>query len=199
MNVFLIIPGLPLLVVLAAFLGSGNTGYYRFRADGHRLGLAGADHALADAVAAGEGLRRGGQVSGESNARIIFGEILPNMTSIVVASFSAPPSSRSAPQPGWSSSARQSQRRQLGHQPLLGGEQRRPADRRLVDLRPGRGLHRAGRLRLSLMNYAMDEVTNPACVPRETAMALKTARSVQRHGGRATPCSASGSHVQARN
>ncbi len=87
MNVFLIIPSLPLLVVLAAFLGSGNPTYFVFV-----LALTGwawparvlRSQTLSlrekDFVAAAE-------VGGESRFRIIFREILPNMMSIVVAGF----------------------------------------------------------------------------------------------------------------
>jgi peptide/nickel transport system permease protein len=86
-NVFLIIPSLPLLVVLSAFLGSGNPAYIVFV-----LVVTGwswparimRSQALSlrekDFVAAA-------QVSGESGIRIVLAEILPNMLSIVVASF----------------------------------------------------------------------------------------------------------------
>jgi peptide/nickel transport system permease protein len=85
-NVFLIIPALPLLVTLSAFIGSGNMKYYVlvltvtgwawpariFRSQVLSL-------REKDFVAAA-------RVSGESSPRIIFREILPNMTSIVAAS-----------------------------------------------------------------------------------------------------------------
>jgi peptide/nickel transport system permease protein len=86
-NVFLIIPALPLLVVLSAFLGRGNAAYLVLV-----LALTGwawparvlRSQTLSlrerDFVAAAE-------VSGERSFRIIFGEILPNMTSITVAGF----------------------------------------------------------------------------------------------------------------
>lgn len=86
MNIFLIVPALPLLVTLAAFIGSGNLGYFLlvltvtgwawpariFRAQ--TLSLREKDFVAA------------ARVSGEGSARIIFREILPNMTSIVAAS-----------------------------------------------------------------------------------------------------------------
>jgi peptide/nickel transport system permease protein len=86
MNVFLIVPALPLLVTLAAFIGSGNLGYFLlvltvtgwawpariFRSQ--TLSLREKDFVSA------------ARVSGEGSARIIFREILPNMTSIVAAS-----------------------------------------------------------------------------------------------------------------
>jgi peptide/nickel transport system permease protein len=85
-NLFLIIPGLPLMVVLASFLRPGPvamifvltfTGWawparvLRSQA----LALKEKDFVSASVV------------SGESTARIIFAEILPNMTSLVVSSF----------------------------------------------------------------------------------------------------------------
>lgn len=86
MNIFLIIPALPLLVTLAAFIGSGSLGYFLlvltvtgwawpariFRSQ--TLSLREKDFVLA------------ARVSGEHSPRIIFREILPNMTSIVAAS-----------------------------------------------------------------------------------------------------------------
>ena len=85
MNVFLIIPSLPLLVVLAAFLGSGSALYFILVltltgwAWGARV-LRSQTLSLRekDFVSAAE-------VAGESRFRIIFREILPNMISIVVA------------------------------------------------------------------------------------------------------------------
>jgi peptide/nickel transport system permease protein len=87
MNVFLIVPALPLLVTLAAFLGSGSTGYFVFVLT--ITGWAWPARIMRSQVLS---LREkefvaAAKVSGERNARIIFGEILPNMTSIVVASF----------------------------------------------------------------------------------------------------------------
>jgi peptide/nickel transport system permease protein len=85
MNVFLIIPSLPLLVVLAAFLGSGNPAYFVFVLT--VTGWAWPARVLRsqtlslrekDFVSAAE-------VSGDGWFRIIFREILPNMTSIAVA------------------------------------------------------------------------------------------------------------------
>jgi peptide/nickel transport system permease protein len=86
MNIFLIIPALPLLVTLAAFIGSGNLGYFLFVLTvtgwawparifrSQTLSLREKDFVSA------------ARVSGEGSARIIFREILPNMTSIVAAS-----------------------------------------------------------------------------------------------------------------
>jgi peptide/nickel transport system permease protein len=85
MNVFLIIPSLPLLIVLVGFLGSGGSLYFVLVlgltswAWGARV-LRSQTLSLRDRdfVSAAE-------VSGESRFRIITGEIFPNMTSLVAA------------------------------------------------------------------------------------------------------------------
>ncbi len=86
-NVFLIIPSLPLLVVLAAFLGSGNFLYFV-------LVLTVTGWAWPARVMRAQTLSlrtkdfvAAAKVGGESGARIILTEILPNMLSIVVASY----------------------------------------------------------------------------------------------------------------
>jgi peptide/nickel transport system permease protein len=84
-NVFLIIPALPLLVVLSAIVGAGSMRFYIvvltltgwawparvFRSQ--TLSLREKDYVAA------------AKVSGEGNSRIILAEILPNMSSIVLA------------------------------------------------------------------------------------------------------------------
>jgi peptide/nickel transport system permease protein len=85
MNIFLIIPTLPLLIVLSAFLGSSSTNYMIFVltitgwAWGARV-LRAQTLSLRekDFVAAAE-------VTGESRLRIIFTEIMPNMISLIFA------------------------------------------------------------------------------------------------------------------
>ena len=86
-NVFLIVPSLPLLVVLAAFLGSGNALYFV-------LVLTVTGWAWPARVMRSQTLSlrekdfvAAAKVSGEGGPRIILSEILPNMLSIVVASF----------------------------------------------------------------------------------------------------------------
>lgn len=86
-NVFLIIPSLPLLVVLAAFLGSGNALYFV-------LVLTVTGWAWPARVMRAQTLSlrekdfvAAAMVAGEGGPRIILSEILPNMLSIVVASF----------------------------------------------------------------------------------------------------------------
>jgi peptide/nickel transport system permease protein len=86
-NVFLILPGLPLIIVLASFLGSSGPGTiiavlsFVNWAYGARV-LRSQTLALRNSefVAAAK-------VAGEPNWRIILFEILPNMTSLVVSSW----------------------------------------------------------------------------------------------------------------
>lgn len=87
MNVFLIIPTIPLLVVLAAFVGSKDLFYFVMVLTltgwawparvirSQTLSLREKDFVAASVVV------------GERGSRIIFREILPNMLSIIVASF----------------------------------------------------------------------------------------------------------------
>ncbi len=86
MNVFLIVPALPLLVTLSAFIGSGNLRYFLFV-----LTVTGWAWPARIMRAQTLSLREkdfvsAAKVSGERNSRIIFREVLPNMTSIVAAS-----------------------------------------------------------------------------------------------------------------
>jgi peptide/nickel transport system permease protein len=86
MNVFLIVPALPLLVTLAAFLGSGSRSFMVLV-----LSITGWAWPARIMRAQTLSLREkdfvsASKVSGESQIRIIFQEILPNMTSIVAAS-----------------------------------------------------------------------------------------------------------------
>ncbi|MCC6790703.1 MAG: ABC transporter permease [Thermomicrobiales bacterium] len=86
MNVFLIVPALPLLVTLTAFIDSGTLSYYVFV-----LTVTGWAWPARIFRAQTLSLREkdfvsAARVSGESGPRIIFREILPNMTSIVAAS-----------------------------------------------------------------------------------------------------------------
>ena len=147
-NVFLIMPSLPLLIVLAAFLPPGHativlvltvTGWAWparvLRAQ--TLALREKDFVIA------------AEMLGETRLRIVFVEILPNMLSIVAASFVGSVVYGIGAQAGARiHRPRRHQRGQLGHQPVLGGEQLQPADRGVVDFRALRRLHRHRRLRL---------------------------------------------------
>jgi peptide/nickel transport system permease protein len=85
MNIFLIIPTLPLLIVLVGFLGSGGPLYFI-------LVLAVTGWSWGARVLRSQTLSlrekdfvSAAEVSGESRFRIILGEIFPNMISIVAA------------------------------------------------------------------------------------------------------------------
>jgi peptide/nickel transport system permease protein len=85
MNVFLIIPSLPLLIVLVGFLGSGGSIYFI-------LVLAVTGWSWGARVLRAQTLTlrdrdfvSAAEVSGESRFRIITGEIFPNMISLVAA------------------------------------------------------------------------------------------------------------------
>ena len=85
MNVFLIIPSLPLLIVLVGFLGSGGALYFV-------LVLAVTGWSWGARVLRSQTLSirekdfiAAAEVSGESRFRIIVGEIFPNMISLVAA------------------------------------------------------------------------------------------------------------------
>src|SRR5262249_34488785 len=85
-NIFLVIPGLPLAIVLAAYLRPGPTSMFLV------LALAGwAWHARVFRAQALTLARRdfvaAAQVIGEPHRRVIASELLPNMTSLVAAAF----------------------------------------------------------------------------------------------------------------
>jgi peptide/nickel transport system permease protein len=85
MNIFLIIPALPLLIVLVGFLGGGGPGYFVFI-----LGITGWSWGARVLRSQTLSIREkdfvsAAEVSGESRIRIIGGEIFPNMISLVAA------------------------------------------------------------------------------------------------------------------
>ncbi|MBA2521262.1 MAG: ABC transporter permease [Chloroflexia bacterium] len=87
MNIFLIVPSLPLLVVLSAFIGSGSPWFMILV-----LTITGwawpARVMRSQAISLREkDFVAAARVSGEGGMRIVLSEILPNMFSIVVASF----------------------------------------------------------------------------------------------------------------
>ena len=87
MNIFLIIPALPLLIVLVGFLGAGGAGYFVLI-----LGITGWSWGARVLRSQTLSIREkdfvsAAEVSGESRIRIILGEIFPNMISLVAANF----------------------------------------------------------------------------------------------------------------
>ncbi len=96
MNLFLVIPGLPLLIVIATYLQSGTLTII--------LALAFTGWAWPARILRSQTLSlrekdfvSAAIVSGEGNPRIIFREILPNMASIIVGSMFGSSPMRSAP------------------------------------------------------------------------------------------------------
>lgn len=187
-NIFLIIPSLPLLVVLAAFLGSGDLKYFV-------LVLTITGWAWPARVIRSQTLSlrekdfvSAAVVTGERSWRIIFREILPNMLSIIVASF-------------------------IGSTIFAIGAQ---AALEFIGLgNPGRvtwgtnlywAANNAGLLTgawwtfvpagvcialvafgLALMNYGIDEITNPRLRARQGITKALRARGIRASQGRATP------------
>jgi peptide/nickel transport system permease protein len=137
-NLFLVIPGLPLMIVIAAYLSGGGIGMIIVVVV--ITGWAWGARVLRSQT---QSLRSRDFVtaavfSGERPFRIVFREILPNMTSLIVGHSGDPRRGRSRiPR------ARRLQHRQLGHHALLGAELERPAHRPMgAAVRP-RPVHRA--------------------------------------------------------
>ncbi|MBT8798056.1 ABC transporter permease [Microbacterium flavum] len=87
-NVFLLLPGLPLLVILAAFLPPGITTVIIVLVI---TGWAGSARVLRSQALSirGKDFVAAAQVTGESSLRIMFREMLPNMASIVMSTLLA--------------------------------------------------------------------------------------------------------------
>ena len=87
-NVFLLLPGLPLLVILAAFLPQGLGTVILVLVI---TGWAGSARVLRSQAMSirGKDFVAAAQVTGESGLRIMFREMLPNMASIVMSTFLA--------------------------------------------------------------------------------------------------------------
>ncbi len=87
-NVFLLLPGLPLLVILAAFLPQGMGTVIIVLVI---TGWAGSARVLRSQALSirGKDFVAAAQVTGERGLRIMFREILPNMASIVMSTFIA--------------------------------------------------------------------------------------------------------------
>lgn len=87
-NVFLLLPGLPLLVILAAFLPPGAGTVILVLVVTGWAGSARVLRSQAISIRAKDFVAAA-VVSGEGRARVMFGEILPNMASIVMSTFLA--------------------------------------------------------------------------------------------------------------
>jgi peptide/nickel transport system permease protein len=200
-NVFLIIPSLPLLVVLGAFLGSGDNFYSRGKLFYFVLVLTITGWAWPARVIRSQTLALrekdfvfAALVTGERSWRIIFREILPNMLSIIFASF-------------------------IGSSIFAIGAQAALEFLGLGD--PGRvtwgtnlywASNNAGLLTgawwtfvpagvcialvafsFALINYGIDEITNPRLRARHGIDQVLKARSIKASPGRATPVVLTGS------
>lgn len=86
-NLFLVIPGLPLMIVIAAYLQNG--GILMIIAVIVVTGWAWGARVLRSQTQSlrGSDFVTSAQFSGDSRARIVFREILPNMTSIIAGTF----------------------------------------------------------------------------------------------------------------
>ena len=161
-NVFLVIPGLPLAIVIAAYLPSGPltlalvlivTGWaWNARVlRAQTLALRQRDFVAAAIV------------TGESDFRIITREILPTMTSLLVAQVIGSTDLRDR-RAGRARVPRARRRlgRDLGHEPVLGAERLGAAHRGVVDVRARPGCAwRSSASALTMLNSGFDEITNP--------------------------------------
>ena len=126
-NVFLLLPGLPLLVILAAFLPPGPGTVILVLII---TGWAGSARVLRSQALSirGKDFVAAAVVTGEQPARIMFREILPNMASIVMSTLLGCVIFGIGAQAGLEFlGLGDTERRQLGHQPLLGQQRRRAA------------------------------------------------------------------------
>ena len=160
-NVFLLIPGLPLLVVLAAFLPPGIGTVILVLTI---TGWAGSARVLRSQALSirGKDFVAASIVTGERPLRVMFREILPNMASLVMITLigSRHLRHRRPSRPGVPR-ARRPERRQLGYQPVLGLQRRRPASGDWWVFIPSGLCIALVAFALALINYGVDEVTNP--------------------------------------
>ena len=146
MNLFLVIPGLPLLIFLSAYLAPNNfTVIFVLALTGWAFG---ARIVRAQTLAVREReFVNAAIVSGEPDSYIIVNEVLPNLTNIVVGNLVGSVSHSIAAATslaflGLTSTTDVT----WGTQPVLGAERRGAVHRRLVDLRALRPGRRAGHL-----------------------------------------------------
>jgi peptide/nickel transport system permease protein len=188
-NIFLIIPSLPLLVVLAAFIGSGNVAYIIgvLTVTGWSWGarvLRSQTLSLRekDFISAAE-------VSGEGRFRIIFGEIFPNMLSLVAAGlFGSVIYAIGAVSALEFLGLGNTNAVSWGTNLYWAGNNGALLTGAWWTVVPAGVAIAVVAFSLAMINYAVDEVTNPRLrAQRLASMALKkTGRGVNR-GGRATP------------
>ena len=86
-DIFLVLPTFPLIIVLATYAGKGNLTGDHHRADPHRLVVRGQTDAGAGVVAAQPGLPGVGAGPRRAPSYIIVVEVLPTMISLIVANF----------------------------------------------------------------------------------------------------------------
>ena len=170
-NVFLLIPGLPLLVILAAFLPPGLGTVILVLVITGWAGAARVIRAQALSIR-GKDFVAASIVTGERALRIMFREILPNMASIVMMTLLGCVIFASARRPAWNSWAWAIPTPSRWGTNLFWATN----DGALM---PGSGgsssppvCHRPVAFALALCNYAVDEITNPRLrKPRRAASA----------------------------
>ncbi len=150
MNLFLVIPGLPLLVLLSAYLKPGTTTIIFALAitgwafNGRIIRAQTLSLREKDFVAAAV-------VSGEPAWSVIFVHILPNMVNILVGGFIGAVIYGIMASTGLAFlGPREYARCDVGYEPVLGAERRGADDRRVVGVRPVRAGGRAGRVRVGV-------------------------------------------------
>ena len=86
-NVFLVIPPIPLLVVMSGYMQDRGMGTMIVVLGARALGVRGADPAGQALSLKSRDFVRRRRASGESTRRIVFGELVPNMISRIAAAF----------------------------------------------------------------------------------------------------------------
>ena len=121
----LVIPVFPLFIVIAAYLR--NAGLLEIIIIlGALSGLTAPDSSACRCSRCAPRLPEGGRGPGRAQAYIIVAEIIPSMTSLIVAAFWLTPSSPSSRRPASSSWGSATRCPELGHDAVLGPQQRGP-------------------------------------------------------------------------
>ncbi|CAM5728565.1 hypothetical protein SALBM311S_07084 [Streptomyces alboniger] len=146
-NIFLLLPGLPLLIILAAFLPPGTSTVILVLVVTGWAGSARVLRAQAKSIR-GKDFVAAAVVTGDRPLRIMFREILPNMASVVMTTLLGCVIFGIGAQAGLEFlGLGDSSVVSWGTNLVLGRQRRRADDRRLVGLRPLRTVHRARRVR----------------------------------------------------